>query len=82
MGWHHPVNATVRALGEKCQGVLGMPALSGYDSVSYPCGIGKVASLKVLLGSAMPGLNTVLGEPDATHSGLKHTGTVQFFHTV
>ena len=75
------INATVRTLGEKCQGLLGMHALIGCDSVSYPCGKGKVTALKVLLGSAMPGLNTVLGEPDATHSDLKHTGT-EFFLTL
>ena len=72
------INATVRALGEKCQGLLGMHALSGCDSVSYPCGKGKVSALNVLLKSARPGLNTVLGEPDATHSDLEHTGT-EFF---
>ena len=72
------INATVKALNEKCQGLLGMHALSGCDSVSYPCGKGKVSALKVLLGSAMPGLNTVLGEPGATHSDLKQTGT-EFF---
>ena len=69
------LNATVRTLGEKCQGLLGMHALSGCDSVSYSCGKGKVTALKVLLGSAMSGLNTVPAEADATHSDLKHTGT-------
>ena len=46
------------------------------DSVSYPGVNGKVSILKVLLGSGMPGLNTVHGEPGATHSDLKHAGTV------
>ena len=63
-------------LGEKCQGLLGMHALSGYNSVSYHCGNGTVSALKVLLGSAMPGLKSVLVEPDATHNDLKHTRTV------
>ena len=35
-----------------------------------PCGNGKVSILKVLLGSAMPGLNTVHREADATHHDL------------
>ena len=65
-----------------CQmsGSPGDACLVRCDSVSYPCGNGKVSALKVLLGSAMPGLNSVLGEP-ATHSGLKHTDT-EFFHIV
>ena len=72
------VNATVRGLGDKCQGILGIHALSGCDSVSYPCGKGKASALKVLQGSTIPGLDTVLGEPDATHSDLKDTGTAFF----
>ncbi len=65
------INATVRTLSDKCQGLLGMHALSGCDTVSYPCGKGKVSALKVLQESTMPGLYTVLGEPDATHRDLK-----------
>ena len=42
------VNATVKGLGDKCQGLLGIHALSGCDSVSYPCGEGKASALKVL----------------------------------
>ena len=55
--------------------------ISGCDSASCHCGNGKVSILKVPLGSAIPGLNTMLGEPDATHSDLKHTGT-EFFLTL
>ncbi|CAL8233986.1 unnamed protein product [Boreogadus saida] len=72
------INATIRGLGDRCQGLLGMHALSGCDTASYPCGKGKTSALKVLLGKNIPGLNTVLGEPDATHSDLKDTGT-EFF---
>lgn len=39
---------------------------------------GKTSALKVLLGNTIHGLNTVLGEPDATHNDLKDTGT-EFF---
>ncbi len=52
-----------------------MHSLSGCDTVSYPCGKGKTSALKVLKGSSMLGLNTVLGEPDATLSDLKDIGT-------
>ncbi|KAJ3599239.1 hypothetical protein NHX12_033202 [Muraenolepis orangiensis] len=83
------INATVRALGDKCQGLLGMDALSGCDPVSYPCLLPlsptpvsypcrKGKALKVLQGSPMYCLDTKLGEPDATHSDLKYTGT-EFF---
>ena len=81
MGGHHPgMPLSGRWAGEICQVLLGMHALSGCDSVSCHCGNGKVSSiLKVPLGSAIPGLNTMLGEPDATHSDLKHAGKKLFF---
>ena len=41
------INATVTALGDKCRGLLGMHALSGCDTVSYPNGRGKVSALRV-----------------------------------
>ena len=72
------INATVRTLGEECQGLLGMHALSGCDTTSYPCGKGKTSALNILLENNMPGLNAVLGEPEATNSDLKDTGT-EFF---
>ena len=53
--------------------------ISACDSVSCHCENGKVSIMKVLLGSAIPGLNTVLGEADATHSDLKHAGKSYFF---
>lgn len=72
------INATVRELGDRCEGLLGMHALSGCDTASYPCGKGKTSALKVLQGNFIPGLNTVLGETDASHSDLKDVGT-EFF---
>ena len=72
------INTTNRGLGDRCQGLLGMHALLGCDTASYPCGKGKTSAQKVLLGKNIPGLNTVLGEPDATHRDLKDTGT-EFF---
>ena len=44
------------------------------DIILYPTTVEM--ALKVLLGSAMPGLKSVLVEPDATHNDLKHTRTV------
>ncbi|KAJ3606349.1 hypothetical protein NHX12_025870 [Muraenolepis orangiensis] len=55
-----------------------MHALSGCDTVSYPCGKGKASAPKVLQGTTMHWLDTVLGEPDTTHSDLNDTGT-EFF---
>ena len=42
------INATVSSLGTKCKNILGVHALSGCDTVSYPYGKGKVSALKVL----------------------------------
>ena len=72
------INATVTKLGEKCKGILGMHALSGCDTVSYPNGKGKASALKVLLQNDIPGLDTVLGEEYASENGLMETGTVFF----
>ena len=49
------VNSTVAALGAKCQDLLGMYALSRSDTVSFPCGKGKLTALKVTLNNAMGG---------------------------
>ena len=68
-------NCHCQGIGREMSGSPGDACLIRCDSVSYPCGNGKVSALKVLLGSAMPGLNSVLGEP-ATHSGLKHADRV------
>ena len=75
------INATVTKLGEKCQGILGMHALSGCDTVSYPSGKGKISALKVLLENDMPGLDTVLGEDDSSQCDLVETGT-SFFNAL
>ncbi|KAJ3603792.1 hypothetical protein NHX12_028533 [Muraenolepis orangiensis] len=50
------------------------------DVTLSPCGKGKASPLKVLPGSTMHCLDTVLGEPDATHSDLKDTGTSYSLH--
>ena len=67
------VNETVRRLGpRKCSQLLGLHALSGCDTVSYPYGKGKPSALKVLEVD-IPGLDEVLGQPEATHAQLKAT---------
>ena len=42
------INANVNKLGNKCQGLLAMHALSGCDTVSHPCRKGKVSAVKTL----------------------------------
>ncbi len=69
------INASIVKLGDKCSGILGMHALSGCDTVSYPSGKGKASALKVLLANDMPELDTVLGEDTATHPELMRVGT-------
>ena len=56
------INATVTALGDKCKGLLGMHALSGCDTVSYPNGRGKVSALRVLTQTDIDERDSVLGE--------------------
>ena len=67
------VNKTVKRLGSrKCSQLLGVHALSGCDTVSYPFGKGKQSAMK-LLEVDIPGLDQVLGQPGATHAQLKAT---------
>ena len=67
------VNKTIEQLGlRKCSQLLGLHALSGCDTVSYPFGKGKKSAIK-LLEIDIPGLDQVLGQPDASHAQLKAT---------
>ena len=72
------INSTVDQLGEKCNGILALHALSGCDTVSYPCGKGKVSALKVHMENDIPGLAEVLGEENVSDNDLEEVGT-QFF---
>ena len=73
------INKTVERLGpRKCSQLLGVHALSGCDTVSYPFGKGKQSALK-LLEIDIPGLDQVLGELGATHAQLKATADSFFF---
>ena len=51
------INAIVTKNGDKCQAILGMHALSGCATLSYPNGKGKVSALKVLNQTDIIGLN-------------------------
>ena len=67
------VNKTIEQLGlRKCSQLLGLHALAGCDTESYPFGKGKKSAIK-LLEIDIPGLDQVLGQPDATHVQLKAT---------
>ena len=61
-------------LGAKSLQLLGMHALSGCDTVSYPFGHGKATALKVLKSADHSGLYTVFGEQSANHQHLLETG--------
>ena len=71
------INATVSSLGTKCKNILGVHALSGCDTVSYPYGKGKVSALKVLDMDILLNMER-LGEEDATLEELLAAAT-QFF---
>lgn len=64
------VNATCADLGPKCLQLLGMHALSGCDTTSYPYGKGKITALNTLLAGDFLGLADVLGEVGTTHAEL------------
>ena len=49
---------------------LGMHALSGCDTSSYPYGKGKISALNTLLAQDFPGLADVLGEVGTTQADL------------
>ena len=67
------VNKTIEQLGlRKCSQLLGLHALLGCDTVSYPFGKGKKSAIK-LVEIDIPGLDQVLGQPDASHAQLKAT---------
>ena len=72
------INATVTALGDKCRGLLGMHALLGCDTVSYPNGRGKVSALRVLTQTDIDELDSVLGEESATQTDMQKAGTSFF----
>ena len=72
------INESVKRLGpRKCSQLLGIHALSGCDTVSYPFGKGKKSALK-LLEIDIPGLGQVLGQPGATHAQLQETAYTFF----
>lgn len=67
------INKTVEQLGpRKCSQIIGMHALSGCDTVSYPFGEGKQSALKVL-ESDIPCLDEILGQPNVTNAQLFET---------
>ena len=68
------INESSSLLGAKSLQLLGMHALSGCDTVSYPFGQGKVTALKVLKSADHSGLYTVFGEQSANHQQLLETG--------
>ena len=68
------INESSSLVGAKFLQLLGMHALSGCDTVSYPLGHGKATALKVLKSADQSGLYTVFGEQSANHQQLLETG--------
>ena len=65
-------------MGDKCGQLSGMHALSGCETVSDPYGKGKKSALKVLMDTAIDGLQYSLGEPDISQGQLKATAGAFF----
>ena len=72
------INQTCTKLGSKCLQLLGMHALTGCDTTSFPFNKGKVSALSVLEAGDFPGLFNVLGEEDAMRWDLLDVG-LSFF---
>ena len=72
------INATCQELGPKCLQLLGMHAITGCDTTSYPYGKGKTSALKTLLAGDFQGLDNVLGEVDATSDELIQAAKTYF----
>ena len=69
------LDKTVEQLGPRnCSQLIDLHTLSRCDAVSYPFGKGKKSAFK-LVEIDIPGLNQVLGQPDAIHTQCKATLT-------
>ena len=66
------------AISSKCLQLLGMHALTGGETTSFPFNKGKVSALSVLEAGYLPGVFHVLGEGDAMQWGLLEIG-LSFF---
>lgn len=67
------INGTCKKLGPKCLQLLGMHALNGCDTVSYPFKKGRIGALNILQARNFPGLYAILCEEDDTESELMNT---------
>ena len=68
------INKTVANLGNLCRDLLPMHALSGCDTLYYPCGKGIIAALNVLQKASlnleqMCIINTLIAELTLTFEG-------------
>ncbi len=70
VGWDSAGYQCHMHLGPKCLQMLGMHALSGCDTTSYPYGQGKIRALSTLLSGDFSGLADVLGEVGTTQADL------------
>ena len=62
-------DATRADLGKKCLQLLGMHALSGCDTTSYPYGKGNITALSYMVSGNYQGLATI-GDVGTTHTEL------------
>ena len=66
--------AAARAIGPTSLQLLGMHAVTGCDTVSYPFKKGKLTALSKLQQGDFPELYSIVGEETATHENLMSTG--------
>ena len=68
----------VAALGDRSLQLLGMHAVTGCDTVSYPFNKGKLTALSKLREGNFPEMYSVVGEETATLEDLLKTGQTLF----
>ena len=68
------INQTCTKLGSTCLQLLGIHALTGCHTTSFPFNKGKVSALSVLEAGYFPGLFHVLGKEDAMQWDLHEVG--------
>ena len=72
------INMTVDKLGDKSGLLLGLHAMSGCYTVSYPYGKGKISAVELLESRSLSGLNTSLGETNVSVYTLQEMGSSFF----
>ena len=73
------ITKSAAKLGDTCTQLIGLHALTGCDTVSYPYNKGKVSAMSVLKKHGLMGLSS-FGDINANEDDLFHSAKVLFSH--